>query len=107
MVPAIPTARRSARISSTELSAGATWDAGVSLLGSDRTLDMVRGRVVRQGQYTRPLAAAARANSLPHRAPPPAATTATRGRQGLLGGAGTASSRATERATWSTSRFTR
>jgi hypothetical protein len=40
------------------LSAGAPWGAAAPLPGSDRTLDMVRGRVVRLTQYTRPLAAA-------------------------------------------------
>src|SRR5438067_948603 len=44
-------ARSSARISATELSAG-PWGAGAPLPVSDRTLDMVRGRVIRLSQYT-------------------------------------------------------
>src|ERR1700720_1657193 len=48
MMTTIRPARSSARISSMELSAGAAWGAGAPLPVSDRTLDMVRGRVVRQ-----------------------------------------------------------
>ena len=68
-------ARSSARISSTELTAGGPSGAAAPLPGSDRTLDMVRRLSGTSGQYTRALASAPTALNF---SPSPSPATASR-----------------------------